>query len=413
MTEQVSEWRRGWKTVVSGMLAMTVATGTPAVTGVVMHPLNEAFGWSRAAVAANVTLCSILALIGAPVVGALIARHGPRRVALGGIALAVPVLLLISATGGPVWTWYAAWLLFATINLGLTPTVWSTAVASLFEKSRGLALAITLSGGGLGYFIYPPLAVMAESRFGWRGVYWMVAVTLVLLLPIMLAMFRSLRDIMPAASASAGTHRHEPAALAGHTMAQALRTRQFWQLVALLAFVATAEGGMTVHLFPVLTESGLAKGTAAGMISAMGLSLVVGRLATGALLDRMAAPIVFAGSILLILASCIAAQTVHGSAAVGAVVAILLGLGSGGTVGATAYVTSRFFGLAGYAGIFGVLMGVFALAYGTAPALVGHWRDAAGSYLPVFIGLAIAAAIGTVLAATLGKGPAARGVAPA
>jgi cyanate permease len=89
----------------------------------------------------------------------------------------------------------------------------------------------------------------------------------------------------------------------------------------------------------------------------------------------------------------------------GAAVAILLGLGAGGTVNATAYVTARFFGLAAFASIFGVMMGIFGVAYGAGPSLIGFLRDGVDSYAELFLGMAVAAGVSALFAATLGRAP--------
>jgi MFS family permease len=135
----------------------------------------------------------------------------------------------------------------------------------------------------------------------------------------------------------------------------------------------------------------------------MGLALIVGRLITGLLLDRMQATYVFAVAILLLLMSCLCARVIAGNMLIGILVAVLLGLGSGGTSSTLAYMTGRYFGLRAYASIFGILMGVFALGYGTAPALAGHVRDVLDSYTPMFSYLGVGAGVAMVLALTLGR----------
>src|SRR4051812_9675902 len=136
METQTSEWARGWRTVFSGTLGMTAMAGVSSVTGVVMGPLNSEFGWPRAVVAANIFICSIMTLVLAPAAGALIARYGVRRLALASGLAAVPGLLLIASAGRSPLTWYAGWIVFSIINVGIGPMVWSTAVTALFDKAR-------------------------------------------------------------------------------------------------------------------------------------------------------------------------------------------------------------------------------------------------------------------------------------
>lgn len=403
-----SEWGRGWRTVASGTLGMTAMAGISSVTGVVMEPLHDAFGWSRAVVAINVFLCSAMTLLLAPLAGAVTARLGVRKVAIWSTIATIPCLLSISATGGSPWTWYAAWTVFAVINVGIGPMIWSMAVSGLFERSRGLALAVTLSGGGLAYLLFPPVAVLTEAHYGWRGVYVAIAaIFLLFLLPILIGLFRA-REDLPAAEAMDGpssTGHATASSATGLVLAEAMRTRHFWQLAFLALLVAFVEGVMMVHLFPILKEEGLSATTAAGIASAMGLSLIAGRLLTGVLLDRLQASHVFAASIVFLLLCCLMGRIVEGNVLTGTAVGVLLGLGSGGTTSTLAYMTGRYFGLRAYAAIFGMLMGIFALGYGIAPSLAGHARDLMSSYVPLFFYLALASVAAAILALTLGRGP--------
>jgi len=381
---------------------MAAGSSAVAVTGVVMHPLGQEFGWGRGVVASNVLLCSLaVLLLGAPA-GLLVARYGARRVALVSQVLAIPAMALAALAGGPAWTWYAVWTVYAVVNVGISPIVWTAAVAGLFERSRGLAMAVTLSGGGLAFFVIAPLMVGVERAYGWRAVYLTLALILLAVFPLIFACFRAQEDLAGSAGGSSGEHRP---AESGHSLAESFRTRQFWQLAAVMLLVASVEGALVMHLYPILSEAGLERAVAAGITSSMGLAMIVGRIGTGFLLDRLPGSQVYTGSIVLILLACLLARMVEGSAMAGAGVAILLGLGAGGTVNATAYVTARFFGLAAFPSIFGVMMGIFGVAYGAGPSFVGFLRDGLDSYAGLFFGMAFAAGVSALLAATLGRAP--------
>lgn len=405
MDSQTDEWRRGWRTVASGGIGMAIMSGVPSVTGVVMAPLAEEFGWSRTIITSNVFICSLLTLLLAPIAGRLIARYGVRPCAIASVILAAPGLLLIALTGGSPLTWLGAWIIFGAINVGLGPLMWSTAVTGLFDRARGMALAVTLSGGGIAFLIFPPLAVVMLGTFGWRGIFVsLAAIFLFLLLPLTLAWFRGRDDVEPTASAGQATATVR-ALPTGFTVSQALRRRHFWQLAVLCLLVAMVEGALMIHLYPILSEGGLAPAAAAGTAALMGAALIVGRLFTGFLLDRLPAAQVFAGSIAAILVACLLAREFSGNQATGAAMALLLGLGAGGTTNALAYLTSRYFGLAGYAAIFGLLMGIFALGYGIAPVLAAHAREVLDSYMPLFAGFAVVLVVAGLLALFMGRAP--------
>jgi MFS family permease len=52
-----------------------------------------------------------------------------------------------------------------------TPIGYAKAIAAWFDRRRGLALGIAMSGVGLGGFVMPQLAQALIDRVGWRGAY--------------------------------------------------------------------------------------------------------------------------------------------------------------------------------------------------------------------------------------------------
>lgn len=400
----VPEWRRGWSTVATGVVGMTVETAAFGVTGVVLMSLMSEFGWSRTVVTSNIFILSALTFLMAPLAGRIIARFGLRRYTAASVLGAVVCMVLVPhVTANPA-SWFAIWLLFGLVNLGIGPLVWSAATTTLFDRSRGLALAITLSGSGVAYMVAPPLALLIMTEFGWRAVYYAVAAAfLLILLPLTLFWMKTSADfeVAPAAGAAA----RAKAELPGFTFAEALGRRQFWQLTLLSIVVALVEGAMAIHLFPILSEGGLDRAAAAGVAGLMGLAMIVGRLATGALMDRLNGVHVFAGAIVLVFLACLLVRVFDGSRMEGVAMSVLLGLGAGGTTNVIAYLASRYFGLKAYASVFGIFLGSFALAYGAAPAVASYVRDVTGSYVSMFTGSAVVMAAAVLVTLLLGKPP--------
>lgn len=397
------EWRRGWPTVLTGVVGMMTETASFNVTGVVMAPLMAEFGWSRTIVTANVLILSVLTFFMAPLAGRIIQRMGVRRYATVSAVAAVFCMLLATQVNANPLSWYAVWFLFGLTNLGIGPLVWSTATTTLFDRSRGLALALTLSGSGVAYMVVPSLALTVVTHFGWRAVFVVVAISfLAVLVPMTLFALKTSADFDKPAEIR-GKAAGSPVALPGFTFAEALARRQFWQLVLLSVAVAVVEGAMAIHLFPILSEGGLDKASAAGVAGSMGLAMIVGRLGTGYLTDKLDVVKVFSGSIVLILAACLLVCLFDGGYVEGFAISVLLGLGAGGTTNVLAYLASHYFGIRAYASIFGIFLGSFACAYGAAPLLASFSRDALGSYVPMFAWSAVAMGVSVVVALLLGR----------
>src|SRR5262249_41098616 len=117
------------------------------------------------------TLVAIVGGIAAPFMGMIIDRFGPRRIGITGAVLICTALAMLSQANASIWSWYALWALVALSHPFIKPRHWSPAVSSLCSSSRGLALAITLSGIGLGSSVTPIMLNYLIDAYGWRMAY--------------------------------------------------------------------------------------------------------------------------------------------------------------------------------------------------------------------------------------------------
>jgi len=313
--------------------------------------------------------------------------------------------------------WYAGWLLFGVINAGLGPMVWSSVTASLFDRTRGLALGIMLSSSGIAFLVYPSLCVHVAQTFGWRAIFIMQALIYACVqLPLVLLWLRSSEDMandVRARRGAAGSSAPPTGTQAGLSLAEALRNRQFWQFTLACLLAALAEGGLVVHLFPILGEGGLAP-TAAGVITGlMGLSMIAGRLVIGVICDRKSGAMAMSLAIAAMAGAAITGHWNDGTLVLGATISLVLGFGVGGMTSGLAYVTSRYFGLRAYASLLGITYGTFGLGFGIAPTIAGFLREKQGSYEPFFLFAIVLFAIAAAMILTMGKPRFARGEAAA
>jgi predicted MFS family arabinose efflux permease len=131
------------------------------------------------------------------------------------------------------------------------------------------------------------------------------------------------------------------AAEEGLTAAQAIRTSTFWILAAAFFLLALTAAGLTAHIVPLLTDRGVAPGQAAGVISVIGIALIVARLIAGYPLDRLFAPYVaLAFTVLPLIGVVLLLVAVNVSTAI--VAALLVGLGLGAEVDLIAFLLSRY-----------------------------------------------------------------------
>ena len=76
-----------WVILAVTCLTVVLTAGVTAVPAVLIHPLEVAFGWDRAAIALAVSINVFLYGLAGPFAGRLMLRVGPRRVMLTSLLL--------------------------------------------------------------------------------------------------------------------------------------------------------------------------------------------------------------------------------------------------------------------------------------------------------------------------------------
>jgi predicted MFS family arabinose efflux permease len=155
----------------------------------------------------------------------------------------------------------------------------------------------------------------------------------------------------------------------------------------------------------MLADAGLSRSEAASIALFVGPALIVGRLGTGLLFDIFPTRIVTAIAFTLPAIACLCLLLLPLDFYTAAGLAILIGLGMGSETDAVAYLSSRYFGIARYGLVFGILISIYGLAIGVASWLVGWAFDATGSYESVLIALVGCVAIAIALIITIGSPP--------
>jgi predicted MFS family arabinose efflux permease len=299
--------------------------------------------------------------------------------------------------------WLALWSVVAVGTFGVQATVWTSAVASRFEISRGLAFAITLCGASFSAAVFPIVATGLIGAYGWRTAFMaMAGIWAALVFPTLLILFRGARDQKRDERAK----RPDAASiLAGASFSEGLRSPAIYKLLLAGAFFAFTAIGVVVHFVPILTDSGATPLSAAGIASLIGIFSIVGRLGTGVLLDKFPGHRVGAVAFLIPIVACALLLFDGANPVSQGVAAAIFGLTVGSEVDVIAYLAAKHFGLKNFGALYGVLQ--MALALGTAfgPLAAGAVFDRYESYSPFLMLTAIMMAAGAVSLLSLGPPP--------
>src|ERR1700730_16117914 len=155
--------------------------------GVYLAELQRLNGWPAPLISGASTLCFLLANTFATFTSELVARLGPKRLVLLGIAaLAASMTLLASATAP--WHVYVAFILMSLGWIGMGVVVIATVVSLWFVRRRGLAISLALTGASTGLVVVTPSLVLLVERFGFAtAMLTAMAVMVVILVPVALA----------------------------------------------------------------------------------------------------------------------------------------------------------------------------------------------------------------------------------
>jgi MFS family permease len=391
--------RNRWLVVVACLVALIVKGGAVIIFtfAVFLKPISAELGWSRGALGSALALATISTAVMLPLVGRLIDRWGVQPVLLPGailFALATAAMSLLNGSAAILFGLYAAFGLLAATT---TPMGYSKAVASWFDKQRGLALGIAMAGVGLGTAIVPALAGFFIEAFGWRMAWIALSVFVFALSVPTVAAF--VKEPFKADRAKNLTLNR---LLPGLTVKEAaLGTRTFWSLTFAFLLTAGAVNGTLAHVVALLTDRGVPVAQATATLAAAGLAIIVGRVLAGYCMDRFNGPytaalfftLPFIG-ILLLLGG--------GGGAIPFIGAILCGLGIGAEVDLMGFFVSRYFGLRAFGEIYSYMFALVAIASGVGPSLLGLVYDRAHSYAPMLIVFEVALAVSVILVARLG-----------
>ncbi|HEX7858460.1 MAG TPA: MFS transporter [Sphingobium sp.] len=400
------EWKRHWQLVLACSVGFSFMSFMTPAAGIFMESLSHAFGWSRTQLSAGIAISGVLSLLGSPFLGALIDRLGTRRIALPGIVLTALAIVGFSFANGSFAQWIGLWLFWGLVVLLIQSTVWSTAVASVFDAGRGLALGLTLSGTALANVIVPPLTDWLISSFGWRAAYVYLGLGWGGVALILSAFFLfDARDQYRLKGAGGPQARQGSAELPGLTIAQAWRSTELWRVAISSFLILLITIAVLIHQFPILLEAGVPRTKAAWLVSLAGAAGIAGKLVTGALIDRVHAR--WVGGITLAstaIAYPLLLEPIRSPVLI--VIAMMIsGYAAGTKIQLCGYLTARYAGLRNYGAIFGFMTSMIALASGIGPLLAGVSYDRYGSYAPLLIAGAVVSVISGILVLSLGQYP--------
>lgn len=282
-----------WVVFAAAFVVLLGAAGTRSTPSVLIDPLRDEFGWSRATVGLAVSINVLLYGFIGPFAAALQQRFGLRRV--------TTIALIIIATGAALttqmsqsWHLFLLWGFVVGAGSGCMATVFASTVASRwFATRRGIVTGVLTAASASGQLVFLPVLSAVAERHGWRWVGSIVAIATIAMVPIVLLFLRNKPEDVGLLPYGATTEAPVVAAVgnpisnAFGALAAAFNSGTFWLLWGSFAVCGLSTTGLVqTHFISAAGDHGISGPQAGTYLAMVGGFDVIGTIASGWLTDR-------------------------------------------------------------------------------------------------------------------------------
>ncbi len=255
-----------------------IGGGARFAVGLTLKPIVDDLGWGRSELGLAVALFQVVSAAAMFAAGYLADRAGPRLVLGGGLLVSGIGIGLMSVMVAP---WHALVLYGVVFALGngaasLIPV--GVMVTRAFPKRTGIANAVVTSGMGVGQLVMIATLAAVLMAMGWRSVYLCLGVVHLALVPLLIG---AIPKTTPTQAKAARPND-------GVGVIEAARSRQFWLLMAIYAICGFDDFFVSTHVVAFAQDCGVNVFLAGNLLALMGLTGLIGVVASGAFSDRAA-----------------------------------------------------------------------------------------------------------------------------
>jgi MFS family permease len=404
-----------WIIAAVGLVTLITSAGFRSTTGILIVPLQDEFGWSRATISFAVAINLVIYGLGGPFAAAFVEKYGMRRV--------ITAAVLAIATGAGLSTLMTApWqldVLWGVVNAAATGAI-SVPLGAIianrwFAQRRGLITGLLTASNASGQLIFLPLLAWIVTQWGWRyAAGTAAAVALVVVLPLVLLFMRDRPSDLGLAPYGSDEIERPPAptgnpfAVAVRTLGAVRRSTAFWLLAGSFFICGASTNGLIgTHLIPAAMDHGFGEVAAASLLATIGVFDLIGTLCSGWLTDRYDPRLLLAWYYGLRGLSLLALPYVFGSPRFGLILFVVFyGLDWVATVPPTVALTAEIFGRESVGIVFGWIFAAHMAGAAVAAWGAGAARTWFGGYGWAFgtSGLLCLFAVGLVTQIARGRG---------
>lgn len=384
---------RAWLVAGVTFLAMIAAAAFRSSVGVLIDPIEQAFGWSRVVTSSAASLNLAVYGLTAPFAAALMERFGLRRVAILALLLIAAGSAATPAMSQP---WHLAVLWGVVVGFGtgsLAPVFGAIVANRWFVARRGLVTGVFSAASATGQLAFLPLIAHLTTTSGWRAASLVTAGVALAFVPLVAGVLRDRpEDVGVHAFGATGPQpvATSPNGVASRVigeLAAGLRSRPFWVLAGTFFVCGWSTNGLVgTHFVSAAHDHGMPATTAASLLAAVGVLDVVGTVASGWLSDRYDPRVLLLAYYGLRGLALLAVPAVLGPDVTPPLVlfVVFYGLDWVATVPPTVALCRTYFGLERSGIVFGWVFASHMIGAAVAAAYAGVVREATGTYSPAW-----------------------------
>jgi MFS family permease len=398
-----SSFRMAWIVLGAAFTMQLVFSGIHFAFGIFLKPIAEEFNWSRGATAFAFTLLWWVSSPASLFLGMLSDKIGTRKVLLSGAVL-FGLGIFLTGQMATLWQFYLFYGVLAGIGRGADRAPLLHSVFQYFNKRKGLAMGITLSGTGIGTLVFPPLGRYLISVADWRLSLTAISLLSWLLLVPAALLIRPPRagEAEPLGDSAAKAPVEDASGILGSpgqewTAGQLLRNYTFWIFMIAGLACCISHSLPLAHIVAYASDRGVPELAAAGVLSAVGLTAAVGRLFWGIVADHVGARKTVMCCIMLQTAAMFAVAFVESLWGF-YIFALWFGLSYGGVLPLYAVVTRELYGMKRFGTAYGLHSFVTSIGMGGGAIVGGLLFDASGSYFLPFMASTVLGIIASTFA---------------
>jgi predicted MFS family arabinose efflux permease len=259
----------------AGFLVLFLGGGARFAIGLTLKPMVGELGWARGEIGAAVFAYLVVSAFATYLAGLLADRTGPNLLLNTGVVISGIGIGLMSLIAEP---WQAVLLYGVVFAVGngmasLAPV--GVMVTRTFPGRTGFANSAVISGMCLGQLVMIAVLTMVQAEIGWRWVFVWLGIAHVVLLPfLILALPRRVE------------HKTAAARHGGKSVREAARTPRFWLLLAIYAICGFDDFFVSTHVVAFAQDRGVDSLLAGNLLAFMGLTGLIGLVATALASDR-------------------------------------------------------------------------------------------------------------------------------